>query len=446
LHQSGYWLGSKIYGQGTEYFCTMKKLIRRLVIGDKKYFESWTEYRQVLLSGQFGLMALLSLIIFQMIEIASGYYQDIPVYAGSALVVLLTMRLHRLGYHCLANAILYPALITIVYLFTSSEAVGNGGVLFYIPIAIGAFATFEYKHRQLAFMVVSFSFFMFMMTFFVDVQLLAWREYSENEMKLNLLINFLIAFPASLSSLYTLVKLNHRNATQLRESNSLLKKSNTELDRFIYSTSHDLRAPLASVLGLINLSARSTNPEEVKQFLNMMEGRVHALEKFIKDITDYSRNSRLEVVKSTFNLYDLATEIWETLRYQPKAQPIQFEICFEPDFVIVSDPQRIRIILSNLISNAIRYHDCSKADKFIRLHCRRTEKSFVLSVEDNGQGIAPEYHAKIFQMFFRANETSNGSGLGLYIVHETIAKLSGHMQLQSVLKQGSTFTVQIPAR
>lgn len=446
LHQTGYDSRFQIRVIVCSYFCAMKKLIRCLVIGNKKYFVSWTEYRQVLLSGQFGLISLLGIVIFQAIEIANGFYQDIPVYAVGAGLVMLTMWLHRQGRHCLANAILFPVLIILVYLFTASEAVANGGVLFYIPIAIGAFATFEYKHRKLALMVAGFSFFMFMATFFVDIRFLAWRDYTASEMKLNLLVNFLIAFPASLSALYTLVKLNHRNARQLMESNSLLKKSNTELDRFIYSTSHDLRAPLASVLGLINLSSRSTNPEEVRSYLNMMESRVHALEKFIKDITDYSRNSRLEVVKSTFNLYDLAAEIWETLRYQPKAQPIQFKICFEPDFAMVSDPQRVRIILANLISNAIRYHDCSKAERFIHLHCKRTENSFVLSVEDNGQGIAPEYHTKIFQMFFRANETSTGSGLGLYIVNETIAKLSGQMQLQSALKKGSTFTVQLPVR
>jgi signal transduction histidine kinase len=101
--------------------------------------------------------------------------------------------------------------------------------------------------------------------------------------------------------------------------------------------------------------------------------------------------------------------------------------------------------LTNLISNAIRYHDQKKEHRYVRLSCKRTERSFVLSVEDNGQGIAPEYHTKIFQMFFRANESSTGSGLGLYIVNEAIAKLSGQLQLQSEPSQGSTFTVKIPA-
>jgi signal transduction histidine kinase len=176
----------------------------------------------------------------------------------------------------------------------------------------------------------------------------------------------------------------------------------------------------------------------------MMTTRVNALEHFIKDITDYSRNNRTEVAIVNFNLHQLATEIWDSLKYCQKAEHIHFEMDFDQDMMLESDPHRLRIILSNLISNAIRYHDSRKENRYIRLSCKRTEKSFVLDVEDNGQGIAPEYHNSIFQMFFRANESSTGSGLGLYIVNEAIDKLSGQLLLQSAVAQGSTFTVKIP--
>jgi signal transduction histidine kinase len=101
-------------------------------------------------------------------------------------------------------------------------------------------------------------------------------------------------------------------------------------------------------------------------------------------------------------------------------------------------------VLSNLISNAIRYHDQRKENQYIRLYHKTIGSSFTLHIEDNGQGISPELQGKVFDMFFRGNESSQGSGLGLYIVKETVAKLSGRIQLKSNAKEGSTFSVTLP--
>ena len=176
----------------------------------------------------------------------------------------------------------------------------------------------------------------------------------------------------------------------------------------------------------------------------MMEQRVHSLDHFIKDITDYSRNNRTNLNWDKIKLHVLANEIWESLRYSVGAEVITFQNHVPKDLELDSDPTRLRTILSNLISNAIRYHDNRKENKYISLACQLTGESFALHVEDNGQGIEPDHQAKIFDMFFRANESSQGSGLGLYIVKETIAKLSGTIQLESEPRIGSTFTVKLP--
>lgn len=424
----------------------MKKWIRDLVIGKKRYFDSWTEYRQVMLSGQFGMIAITAFLFFIAVDLIREDYSTLPVFAAGITCVVLAIRYHRFGRHCLANSILYISLIVVIYLFTSSESPSNGGIVFFIPIVIAAFASFDYKHRKLALMVAGFACFMFMASTFFDFHLLPWRNYSAEETLFNMLIYFSVALPACLITIYMLMRLNHRNAKQLLESNGLLKKSNEELDRFVYSTSHDLRAPLTSVLGLINILEKTDNLNEIRKYSQMMRDRVDTLDRFIKDITDYSRNNRTDIAKVCINLREFVTEIWELLRHSHKAETINFEIDCPDDYCIETDPHRLRVILSNLISNSIRYHDNRKEYKYIRLTCKRTERSFVVSVEDNGQGISPEYHSKIFQMFFRANEGSTGSGLGLYIVQETIQKLSGHLQLQSALKQGSTFTVSLPAK
>jgi signal transduction histidine kinase len=261
---------------------------------------------------------------------------------------------------------------------------------------------------------------------------------------MNQLINFIVAFPVSVITVYLLISLNHHTATQLLQSNQQLKKLNDELDRFVYSTSHDLRAPLLSVLGLLKLAEGKIDEKEMTQYHRMMETRLFSLDKFIKDITDYSRNNRLQIVSESVNLSSLADEIWESLRYSADAKGIEFINNLPTNLVVVNDGTRLRVVLSNLIANAIRYHDHRKEKRYIKIYHHLTNSSFSIHVEDNGQGIAPELHSKIFDMFYRGNESSQGSGLGLYIVKETLVKISGTIQLCSTPRLGSTFSISIP--
>jgi signal transduction histidine kinase len=243
-----------------------------------------------------------------------------------------------------------------------------------------------------------------------------------------------------------MISINHHYGAELRSSNNMLTKVNEELDRFVYSTSHDLRAPLSSVAGLINLASNSSDPEEVKSYLTMMKTRVGSLDKFIKDITDYARNNRLQLAYDRVNIHELALEVWDSLKYSQDAQGIEFLVEIPDDLQMVNDRNRLRVVLTNLISNAIRYHDQRKEQRYIRLFHQVTPTSFSLHVEDNGQGIPPEVQQRVFDMFFRGNESSQGSGLGLYIVRETVGKLSGSVQLSSVPREGTTFTISLPHR
>jgi len=261
---------------------------------------------------------------------------------------------------------------------------------------------------------------------------------------LNVVINFTAALPSSVMAIYLMISLNHYNSIQLSASNKLLLKTNAELDKFVYSTSHDLRAPLSSVLGLIDIASRNTDPNEVKRYLAMMKERVFSLDKFVRDITDYSRNNRLKVQRERLKLRDLAAEIWESMKFAPEAENIKFELDIPETIEVESDKNRLTIVLGNLISNAIRYHDQRKDERFIRLKHQSNGSAFYIKVKDNGQGISKEYHTKIFDMFYRANEKSKGSGLGLYIVKETLLKLSGSIHIESSPGVGSVFTVKFP--
>jgi signal transduction histidine kinase len=291
-----------------------------------------------------------------------------------------------------------------------------------------------------------FTYVLFALAYFIDFSILPHRNYSDDILLFCIIINFSAALPGTVMTVYLLKTLNHHNAMELVENNILLSKTNAELDRFVYSTSHDLRAPLSSIMGLINITLDTQNPNEVKRYLSLMKDRVHSLHDFIKDITDYSRNNRLEVKREPVKLADLAREVWESLKFSPEAENIDFRIDIPGDVFIESDKNRLRVIIGNLISNAVRYHDLKKDQQYIRLNYQMNGRVSYIQVEDNGQGIAREYHNKIFEMFFRANEESKGSGLGLYIVKEALMKLSGSIRLESTVGVGTTFTIVLPQR
>ncbi|MBL7843888.1 MAG: HAMP domain-containing histidine kinase [Cyclobacteriaceae bacterium] len=422
----------------------MKKAIRNLIIGKKNYIESWMEYRQVILSGHFALIAILVCSMYMALDFSWNVYPSTIVYLFCIAMLSLAIIMHRKGNHCTAYYIIFPTLNFVVYLFASSEAPNTGAYILFLPIALGAFAVFNYKQRVIAVNLAALTYTLFVLAYFADFSILPKRMYSEDQLMANFMVNFAVALPTSILAIYLLISLNHHNGRELVNSNRMLKKLNEELDRFVYSTSHDLRAPLSSVTGLINLAKNNPNPAEVNRYLNMMTHRVNALDKFIKDITDYSRNNRMQITREQVNVYELTQEIWESLMFSPEAQSITFINEIPQDLIIQNDSKRLHMVLSNLISNAIRYHDPRKENKYIRIYQHAIGTSFSLHVEDNGQGIAPEIQKNVFEMFYRGNETSQGSGLGLYIVKETINKLAGSVHVYSQPRKGSTFIVTLP--
>ena len=424
----------------------LKKRVRDLIIGEDKFIESHGEFKRAMLSGQFALIGMILVTFYLAFDFSMGVYETLPIYATAIFFLAITLFIHRQGDHELANYILLPTVNITIYLFASSESLNSGISIFFVTTAIAAFAVFSYKKRLHSILFAAFTYFLFVLAYFVDFSILPRREYADDMMLFTFIVNFTVALPITVMGVYLLISLNHYNALQLVQSNEQLMKTNAELDRFVYSTSHDLRAPLTSLMGLINIADQNADPQEVKRYLGMMRERVHSLDKFIKDITDYSRNNRLEISREKVKLTDLATEVWESLKFAPDAENINFQVDIPDEIVVESDKNRLKVIISNLVSNAIRYHDRRKEAQFIRLRAQVNGRVFYLKVEDNGQGIAPEYHTKIFDMFYRANEQSKGSGLGLYIVKEALIKLSGSIHLESSLGIGSTFTVKLPKR
>ncbi|MEY3441863.1 MAG: hypothetical protein RLZZ519_144 [Bacteroidota bacterium] len=232
---------------------------------------------------------------------------------------------------------------------------------------------------------------------------------------------------------------------KLEEQNEELKKVNAELDRFVYSASHDLRAPLVSVMGILQLMKNAETDDERQKLMQLAERSIKKMEHFISDIIDYAYNARKEVELVPVALDDLIVEIFESFTHGEEESRVEKQLEIQVEGIFLSDRRRLHVVLSNLIYNAIRYSDAKKTDPFVKVTVSGGNGDpFKMVVSDNGIGIPQEYLAKIFDMFFRVNNSKPGSGIGLYIVKETVSKLGGSVAVDSSVGNGTSFTLVFP--
>lgn len=230
----------------------------------------------------------------------------------------------------------------------------------------------------------------------------------------------------------------------LQEKNQALEKTNEELDRFVYSASHDLRAPLASTLGLINISRISQDETEKHVYLDMMEQSLNKMDKTIQDITDYQRNARLQIETEEIHFESMIEDVLQRLKYLKHIDEISINTHIRAESMFHTDKIRLYVILINLISNAVKFMRFDVANPYINILITITLEKAQILVEDNGIGIDSVDLNKVFGMFFQAARESSGSGLGLYIVREAINKLKGSINVRSKVNEGSTFEIILP--
>lgn len=232
----------------------------------------------------------------------------------------------------------------------------------------------------------------------------------------------------------------------LRRQNEELVKINKELDSFVYSVSHNLRAPLMSVLGLINLVQveEKKSDASLTGYFSMMQQSIHKLDDTLKEILDYSRNARSELNLELVDFQRMVEDSFDRMKYMDGSESIAKTISLKAGAQLYTDPYRLSVIINNLVSNAIKYRDVHKEKRVIVIEATINEALLAITFRDNGIGISADYIHKIFDMFFRATDKSEGAGLGLYIVKETVEKLHGQIQVDSLVGEGTTFRIRIP--
>lgn len=221
-----------------------------------------------------------------------------------------------------------------------------------------------------------------------------------------------------------------------------LQRVNAELDNFIYHASHDLRSPLTSIMGLVNLGLKETIVDETHTYLKMIQGRIGHLDSLLKDLISVSYNNGVKIECESFHFKEEVDSMLKLLQNPDQPFKVTADISQPCDFE--TDPVRMRTILRNLLSNAFKYYNPEVALPFIHLNIRIGVSHCAILLKDNGIGIHQNFKNKVFDMFFRATERSAGSGLGLYIVKSMVEKLNGRVSFESTLNVGTTFLLTIP--
>lgn len=221
----------------------------------------------------------------------------------------------------------------------------------------------------------------------------------------------------------------------------MLADANQELDTFLYRASHDLRSPVRSIMGLCHI-APYLSPEE---FVRRVEGVVVNMDGLLKKLSTVSEINHPGQITAVA-VADLLRSVFSKFDDQIIRKQVQFHIDCPSDLTVQTNPDLLEIILNNLIENSLLY-GATRSDGHSRIEIMATKENdhLLISVYDNGQGIENSILPRLFDMFFKGSETSQGHGLGLYIVQKSLQALGGSITIQSEPRRFTRFTLRVPS-
>jgi PAS domain S-box-containing protein len=239
---------------------------------------------------------------------------------------------------------------------------------------------------------------------------------------------------------------------QLRKENTehiktaeRLKVINRELDTFVYRASHDLKGPLASMLGLLNIATGElAGNATAERYLGLMDRAANRLDRILVDLIEATQVKQGVIEYAEITVKAFAQQCIENLNGRPNFDKVTFSLDIDPALKINTDKKLFQSIVQNYIDNTIKYRDPQKAPCTAHISIRQDGDQLLIAVKDNGIGVADDVRGRVFDMFFRGTKEATGSGLGLYIVQQSAEKLGGSVWLESIPGTGSTFFAALP--
>lgn len=270
-----------------------------------------------------------------------------------------------------------------------------------------------------------------------DAQMLALRIQQEATSKLELKVKERTEELSKANEHLQLTLETNKLQTEIIEHN------NAELDSFFYRISHDLKGPISSALGLTLLAQLDVKDKLALEYFEKQQTQLERLSKIIKGLVKLTKLNDAELQTKMIDFDRMISECILSFNSFANFQKVSFRKEIDPGIEFYSEWTLLNGILQNLIENSIKY--ACENDPYVRIIIRQDAGWITMHVEDNGQGIPAEHQERIFEMFFRATENENGSGLGLYILKRSVDRLKGTIDIKSEVGVGSTFTVRLPS-
>ena len=222
-----------------------------------------------------------------------------------------------------------------------------------------------------------------------------------------------------------------------------LKALNKNLESFALRVSHDLLSPVNALKTLVSFIEEETKEDSTIEYIKLIKDRVNHLDDIIRNNLKNSKDDSLELNISKIPLEETIKAAADVFSNEMKDSGIDFQLNIRENEAFFSDKFRFDTLLENLIANAVKYHNSNIINKEIVVEGYSDSDLLRISVSDNGIGIDQVFHDRIFDKFFRESSTSQGYGIGLYIVKQTVEMLEGSIKVESALGQGTNFILEL---
>ncbi|MFN0047836.1 MAG: sensor histidine kinase [Cytophagales bacterium] len=400
---------------------------------------------------QYGKVAAVILVVSTIPDVYFQIWQNVLVVAFMVAYFLVLVYLNKKSKATFFGTLLSIGVNGMTFYASVSFGELSRAYLFYLPLIIGTFLVTNYRNKLEIVLNVGHIVVGIFLLDFLDLDFLRDKSIENASIVWFGKFNTILALVAAIYFFIGFIKEISENeekllqsTRQLEDQNDELLKKNEELDRLIYSISHDIKAPLSSIEGLVCVTKLENNQPTLNEYFDRMISSTKRLKNFLENVIDFYKNTKFELIPEKIDFDHEIDLILQNLKYAPNFKDIDFMVDINQSSIVKLDKMRVQTILINLLSNAIKYQNEEIEHKKIEIAINIDKGIVKIEVSDNGIGIPNEIQDKIFEMFYRGTVKSDGSGLGLYILSESVKKLNGKIALASVPTVYTKFTVEIP--